>query len=497
MSDIDTDRLDDLEGQEEGAEEALVPLTLDVQIDEPSACQRHVVVKISREDVDRYSETVLGEIVTDAAVPGFRPGKAPKKLVSAKFRDKIDEQVKARLLMDSMQQVSESHQLSAISEPDIDLEAVTVPDEGPLTFEFNIEVRPDFELPEWRGLKLRRPVREITDEQIDSYQRRVLGPYGKSRDVDGPAEMGDTLNLEVACRRNGELVSQFREDGVKLRPILSFPEVEFKQFGELLVGKQAGDRVSTKTTIGEESTREELRGAELDVEFGILAVSREDLPKLTPSFLDELGGFEDEVDLRDTIRKEVERQANYHQQREIRQQITGQLTSGANWDLPPSLLRRQSGRELDRMVLELQASGFSSDQIRAHANELKRNVLQNTARALKEHFIFERIAEDEKIDAEPADYDTEIRLIADQRNEPARRVRARLEKRGQMDTLRNQIIERKVIEKITAEAQFEDYADSIPPENTAAIARGLVEQADIPEALHSEARELRSPTERG
>ena len=129
--------------------------------------------------------------------------------------------------------------------------------------------------------------------------------------------------------------------------------------------------------------------------------------------------------------------------------------ASANWDLPPELLKRQSRRELERAVLELRRSGFSDDQIRAHENELRQNTLSTTARALKEHFILERIAEEEKISDDPQDYENEIRLIAAQSGESVRRVRAQLEKRGLMDILRNQIIERKTIELVLKARQIQ------------------------------------------
>ena len=106
--------------------------------------------------------------------------------------------------------------------------------------------------------------------------------------------------------------------------------------------------------------------------------------------------------------------------------------------------------------MELQSSGFSNEQIRAYMNELHQNAMASTARALKEHFILERIAEEEKIEPEPDDYDKEIELIAEQSRRDAARVRARLEKKGLMDTLRNQIVERKVIELIEQHAEFRD-----------------------------------------
>jgi trigger factor len=87
---------------------------------------------------------------------------------------------------------------------------------------------------------------------------------------------------------------------------------------------------------------------------------------------------------------------------------------------------------------------------------LRQNSSASTARALKEHFIFERIAEEESIEEKPEDYDREIDLIAEQSGETSRRVRARLEKGGGMDMLRNQVIERKVVDLILSHAEFQE-----------------------------------------
>jgi len=146
----------------------------------------------------------------------------------------------------------------------------------------------------------------------------------------------------------------------------------------------------------------------------------------------------------------------YHRRQRAREQIAAALTVSANWELPPELLKRQAQRELDRAVMELRRSGFNEPQIRAYENELRQNSLRVTAKALKEHFILERLAEEEHIEETEQDYDEEIELIAEQSGETPRRVRARLEKSGRMDVLRNQIIERKAIDLILKQATFRD-----------------------------------------
>jgi trigger factor len=229
----------------------------------------------------------------------------------------------------------------------------------------------------------------------------------------------------------------------------------------------------------------------------VVEVKKLEVPELTPALLDELGGFADEAELRDTIRDQLARQLEYDQHRRAREQIAAALTEAATWELPPAMLQRQARRELQRAVMELQRSGFSDEDVRAHENALRQNSMAATARALKEHFILERIAEDEQIDVSEEDYEAEIRLIAAQSDESPRRVRARLEKSGSMDVLRNQIVERKVIERILAHATFKEVPYKLHRTDEEAVDRaaGGGEHADIPDAKYDEGEEV--PEARG
>jgi trigger factor len=128
-------------------EAAAQPLKLDVSIDKVSTCQRRVKVTIPREDIARYQDDALGELVPTALLPGFRPGRAPRRLVGSRFKSELSDQIRSKLLTDAMTQVSEQQKLAPISEPELDVAAVLLPEDGPMTFEFSIEVRPEFELP--------------------------------------------------------------------------------------------------------------------------------------------------------------------------------------------------------------------------------------------------------------------------------------------------------------------------------------------------------------
>ena len=470
------------EGEEGAAEEK--KLHLDVQIDSRSACERHVTVTIPREDIDRYYDEAYSEMMDKAVVPGFRAGRAPRKLVELRFKKDVGDQIKNSLLMDSLTQLSEEGKFSPISEPDFDPSAVNVPEEGPMKFEFNIEVRPEFDLPQWKGLKINRPVRDFTDKDIERQMKEILARHGRLVPHEGPAEPGDYVTVNLTFKDGDNVISEFKEQVLNVRAVLSFRDGKVEGFDKLMKGAQAGERRTGQAELTQDAPNEALRGKRIDVEFEVLEVKKLELPELTRDFLDELGEFESEADLRDAINDMLQRRLSYEQHRQAREQILKALTVAANWDLPPALLKRQSLRELERAVLELRRSGFTDADIRARENELRQHSRVNTARSLKEHFVLERIAEEEKIDAEPSDYENEIALIAQQSGESPRRVRAQLEKRGLMDTLRNQIIERKVIERIMEHATFKDIPYEVESTDAEAVDQSAGgEVVEIPEAV--------------
>ena len=451
------DIIEDVDDIAEDVEEAddEQRIATEVEVKEIGACERHVVVTVPRDDINRYLDDAYSELMPKAQVAGFRQGRAPRKLVETRFKDEVTNQVKGSLLMDAMGQVTDEQDFSAISEPDFDYEAIQMPDDGPLTFEFSVEVRPDFDMPEWKGLTLEQQSHEYTQEEVEAKTKDLLQRYGEVEDHDGPVTEDDVVIVNVTFKDGDEEVSSLSETSVPVRETLSFADGELAEFDKLVLGQSKGDTASGKATLSETLDTDNA-GKSYDAEVEIIGIKRVNLPELTEEFLENVGGFKSEEDLHEVVKGELERQLQYHQQQGLRQQITGALTESASWELPPALLRRQSQRELQRAILEMQSSGFPEEEIRRQINRIQQNLLGSTERALREHFILERIAEENELEATSEDVEREILIIAMQQETSPRRVRARLEKQGDMDALRNQIVERKSIELITSEADIKE-----------------------------------------
>ncbi len=361
--------------------------------------------------------------------------------------------------MMALQQITEGGDVSAISEPDMDYGAVELPDSGDFTFEFTLEVRPEFETPNWKGLELNRPVFTLTDEVVDQQLVRTISRFAEGEAVDGAAQLGDKLVVKATFRKDGQVIAEMEEEPVTLREKLSLSDCEVPNFGELIVGAKEGDSRTTTLKISENSYNEAFRGQEVEVEFYIDSISRVDANNISKSLLESFG-FESVDELREFVRQELTTQQEFQQQQSLRTQVTTQLLKDSKWDMPNSLVDRQTNRELQRRVLELRRNGTSEDDIKIAINAMRRNARDLTVQALREHFLLEKIAEDLKMEPTPEEYEAEIEAIAAQSDVSARKMRAQLERTGQMDAIRNQIIERQVIAKITEAGNVKDVEDT-------------------------------------
>ena len=454
-------------------------MDLDVEVEEVGPCKKHVRVTIPRRSIDTVMESAVGEFTNQAEIPGFRAGRVPAALVRKRFRKELGEQVKQNLLLQSLEQVSEEQELDPINEPDLDVEALEIPEEGDFEYEFDVEVRPDFELPQYKGLKINRPGREVEDAEVAAFKEDYLEQYCVVEEVDRAAELGDQIVCGVEFRHGDQRLNNFSNLEFRLRKGLDFPDAELENAGELFAGKKAGDTVTAEFPISMESDRVELRGETVTAEFKIKAVKSVTVPEMDEDFMERLG-IESPEELDDRMYDHLTRQIEYSQRQATREQVLEQIQAAADWDLPEELVSKQTSNAMQREILEMQQAGFTTQQIRARENDLRQHVLSTTRRNLKEHFVLDRIADEENIEVSDPELEYEIQVMAYQAGENARRVRSRMIKSGVIENLRAQIRERKAVDVILASADFTDTEmDPIVNADSEAVGRPVAPPAGI------------------
>ncbi len=430
-------------------------LDLDVQITDAGPCKKHIKVSIPRTEVERQFNESLGSVRREAQMPGFRPGRAPKSLVQVRFRKEVSGQVKSALLMACMEQLDSEHKLNPISQPNLDVDAIDLPDDGPMAFEMDVEVQPDFALPTYKALTVKRPVKEVTAADVEAQQKGFLERYAQLVPKDGGAAIGDFLTADLTFHKDGVTFNEAKELQFRIQPELRFQDGHVPDLAKALVGAKAGDVREADAQVGSSSPDPALRGQTIRVTFKVHDLKSLRLPEVDAEFLRGIG-FDSEGELKDALKEVLDRRIAYQQRQAIRAQVVDQLIQDVPFDLPADLVARQERSTLRRQVEEMRQAGLGEGEIRAREAEVRANAHEQTLRSLKEFFLLSKIAEAEEIKVEDADIEAEILAIAARTDESPRRIRSRIEKENLLDGLTQQIMERKTLDRILDYVKYED-----------------------------------------
>lgn len=473
------------EGEEPKTAEEPKKLKQTVEMRDIGPCKKYIKVSVDRQEVDRLLEEKYSELMGDANVAGFRPGKAPRKIIERRFQKDVANQVKGELLLQSLEQLADENDVAPLSAPNLDPLKIEIPKEGPLVYEFEVEVRPDFDLPNYKGLRIKRPVREFTDGDVLEEERKLLAPYSKLvPKPQGDAQLGDVLVVDMATQVGGNVLNELKELKMRVESRMVFRDGVAERFYEQVKGCKAGDVRTVDVSVSEVASDAALRGQTIQAALTIKEVKAVEPPEMTHEFLHEFGVHTHEQ-LRERIRLSLQWRLEYDQRVAAREQVLGQITAASQWELPRELLARQARKALARQVMEMRNSGMSEDEIKARERLLQQDAIQSTAKSLKEIFVLQKIAEVEKLDAEEADIDAEIERMADRASESPRKLRARLEREDMLDTLAAEIIERKALDLILDSAEYEDV--NVGPSREGSMA--TVEEQAVPGQMVDVAKE--------
>jgi trigger factor len=438
--------------------EAKTKLALDVQIEDVGPCKKHVKVAIPRSDVEKQFTESLGDMTKEAHVPGFRPGHAPRGLVEKRFRKEVANQVKSALLMASLEQLDEDYKLNPISQPNLDVAAIELPDDGPMKYEIEVEVRPDFPLPAYKDLTVKRPSKTIGEADVDASLKSFLERYAQLvPKLEGGAELSDFITADLKFHKDGEALNEAKEIQFRLQPELRFQDGHIPNLEGVLKGAKPGESKEATAQIGSSSPDPRLRGQSIGVTVVVHDLKTLRMPEVDETFLRGIG-FDSLDDLRTGLREVLERRLEFQKREALRREIVDQLLDKTPIDLPADLVSRQEALTLRRRFHELRESGLDEASIRAREAQIRANVHESTLQSLKEFFLLAKIAEAEGIKVEDEDLEAEILALAARTDESPRRIRARVQKEGLEDVLASQILERKTIDRIGEYVKFEETA---------------------------------------
>jgi trigger factor len=444
------------EGQTTDVKEEAPELKNTVTIEEAGPCRKKVIIEIPTEKIKNVTDEQYETLRKEAMVPGFRKGRAPRRLLERRFGKETSEQIKLKLLADASEAAIKDSKLQSLGEPDIDFEKIDLPAEGPLTFDFEVEVRPEFELPELEGIPVTRTKLEVTDKQVGREVERIqrLAGVWTPRPEGEAVELDDQIIADVVLNVEGiDEEQKLNNSEIYVRANGFVGEVPVEKLDELLVGAKVGDVKETSVEVSKTFFRQEYRGKKVDLRIEVL-----DVKWLKPAELDQAilqrYGVEDEDDLRERIQDTLQSQMEDQIRAEMTEQIYQYLLDNTDFDLPLDIVGQQAGTVLQRQYTNLLMRGLSREQISEQLEQLQAGSEEQAKRQLKTFFVMDKVAEKLDISVTEEEINGHIAQLAVQRQQRPERLREEMARSGALAQFSLEVRQDKCIAKLLETAKI-------------------------------------------
>ncbi len=418
--------------------------SLAVEIEDAGPCSKKFRITVPAERVDREIEDTFKNVQKAVQFKGFRPGKAPRRLVEAKLGERVLSDVRERLVKTAVEEAVKDSELQTVGEADADWTSITVEKGNDLTFEVTVDVRPEFELPALDTIEVERPVLAVTDEVVEREIDRLRMERASAEDAgDSPLEEAGLATLAIVLRCDGETIVE--ESGIEwAHPSDMLGGIHVEGMATGLLGRKKGDTAQFTLTLPDNFRDDALRGRDATIDLTLESVQKVTLPELNDAFAAELD-YDDVEELRDDIRTRLERQAETQSERALDESIVEAVLAKTPLELPPSLVRRETGRMLARYQTQLRQDGHPDDHIREELAKAHAEAETRVLRDLRASFVLDRIATERKVFATESEVQQEIARMAASYDRTTDEMEDHMLENGLMSSLRASIRERKTI----------------------------------------------------
>jgi len=365
---------------------------------ENKGLKRGYEVTVKSADMDKQKQARLAEIATTVTLKGFRKGKAPMNVVEAQYGDAIMGEILERIVNQESQKVLNDNKIKPASQPRIE---ITSYEKGQdLTFKMEVEMMPDFELMDFKGLKLTKPVADVDDSQLEDALNRIASQNSDSQPIKGDraTKEGDIAVIDFDGSVDGE-----RRDGMKGEKFnLELGAGMFiPGFEEQLIGKKAGDDVTVTVTFPENYGAQELAGKEAVFECHIHEIHEKTDAKVNDDLAKKLG-LDDLEALKKILREQMQGEYEQFTRMKLKRDLLDQLDAGHDFELPSMMVEQEHEMITKQMEQEkhqqMHAEGKDHNCDEGHlSEEEKEELLAIAKRRVKLGLVLSEIGTENKI----------------------------------------------------------------------------------------------------
>lgn len=426
------------------SEKRVSPVVMELSVEVPQA-----TVKA---EIDKAYVT-LGK---KAHIKGFRPGKAPRDVLTRMFAPQVQNDVANQIVNDTLPKILSDKNLTPVSQPQV--EAKGVDPKTPFSFTATFEVQPEIENVKFEGFELYRPKVEVDEKLVDEQLEALRQRHAALKAPEPPraAQKGDVLSIDFTLSVDGKEIKDGGGQGVQIElgSGQALPEID-----EALLGKNLNDTATAEHAFPAEHPREDFRGKK-----GMFAITVSDLKeRVLPTLDDEFAkdiGLDTLVALRADIHTKLEKAAKDRSETALAEQIVDKLNSENTCDVPPSLIDQQC-RIMEQEVLQ-SARRMGQRITQEQYNALHAAIVVDAEKKVRAGLLMAAIARKNEFKVTDEDIEKGLAELAEETGKNVAKLRVEYREKSKRDILIGMILEDKILDFIETKSTIKDGEPPAP-----------------------------------
>lgn len=438
----------------------------EVVITDVSQCQKDIGIEVSAEEVKKEFEKTYDAYTRYVKVPGFRPGRVPRDVVKQRFSKEIKDEVVGQLLPHALQHAVADHKLRVVGEPH--LKEMEISEGAPFKFKISVEVLPEIELKEYKGVKATKRVAQVKDEDVDKTINTWRDNFAEFVPIeDRPSKDGDFVSVNLVGKyldpQEEHEKEDLKADGVEIELGAESTQPEFT---ENLRGVKPNDVREFRVIYPEDFSSKGLAGKTIDFTATILSVREKELPELNDEFAKRVGDYETVQEMRDKVREGLAKNAGVEADNRLREDVLTQLLETHEFDVPAVLVNEGTESRLRDFSNMLARMGMPAEVARSiNWQERISEARADAKRDVRAALLVSKIADAEDVSVSSDEVDAEIELMAQSMGQTAEQVKARLTREDAVSSIESRLRYRKALDVILSSAEV--TIEDIPSDSSA------------------------------
>jgi trigger factor len=386
--------------------------------------RKNVRVEIPSDVVDAEIDRIARDYSKKARVPGFRPGKAPARVIKQRFKDQILHDVAHDLIPRAMDDALRERGVEPVDTPDV--RDVNIEEGHPLTFTASFDTVPPFDPGDLATISLRRPAVAIDEEAVSGALQRLRDRAARHEPVEGRGvDHGDTVTMDLDRTDPNGATDTHKDVSVELGAKANPPG-----FDEQLLGLEVGAAKSFSIHYPQDYPIGELANTDVSYTVTVKGLKRRVLPELDDEFAKDLGEFDTLDALKTRVREDLEHEAKHAADRDVRGELMKQLASRLPFEVPASLLGREIDRRLEEFARRLIDQNIDPRQAGIDWNAFRESQRDVAREAVAAALVLDEVTRREQLEVTDEEIEREVGRYAERTGRTPAAVRAALEKEG-------------------------------------------------------------------